>query len=99
TCNFELAFQNDFYGLGINSMFFLQNAPTERIFGVVVFNRNDSLQHDRPSIEIFVDKVNGTAGKLHAVIESLLLRFEPRKRGQQRRVNIQNALRESGYKK
>ena len=51
------------------------------------------LHNDRPVVEFFVHEMHGAAGDFHAIGEGLLLRFEARKRGQQRRMDVQNPPR------
>ena len=49
--------------------------------------------HDRPRVQVLVHEVHRAAGDLHAVLQRLVLRVETRECRQQRRMNIQNALR------
>jgi hypothetical protein len=56
------------------------------------------LHDDRPMIELFVDKVHGASGDSDPIGESLTLRVETGKGGQQRRVDVENALREGAHK-
>ena len=46
---------------------------------------------DGAGVQAFIDKVHGAAGEFHAVFEGLMLGVQAGKRGQQRRVNVQNA--------
>ncbi len=45
-------------------------------------------------VQVLVHEMYGAAAELHAIFERLLLRLKPRKRGQQRRMNVQNLSRE-----
>lgn len=96
--DFVTVFEHDSNGFGIDSVFLLQDARGKRVLCVLVFYGDDGLQNNRAGVEIFVDKMDGAAGELDAVFESLALRLEARKRGQQGRVNIQDAVGERGYK-
>ena len=53
-----------------------------------------ALEDDRSGVHALVDEVHGDAEHLHAVGERLLDRGEARKGGQQRRVDVDHALRE-----
>src|SRR5260221_111949 len=98
-CDFVIPFQNNFYGFGIDTVLFFQDAGAESFFGVAVFDRNHRLHDDWAGIEIFVDEMHGAAGEFYPVVEGLPLRFQPGKRRKQRRMNIQNALRKSRHEK
>ena len=74
-------------------MFLLQNAGRQRVFVVGVEHRNSLLHDDRAVVEFLVHKMHGAAGNFHSVSEGLLLRFESGKRGQQRRMDVENPLR------
>jgi len=80
--DFETAFEDDSNGFGINSMFLAQNARGKRVLCVFVVYWQNGLENDGTSIEIFVHKMNGASGEFDAVLESLALRFEARKRRQ-----------------
>src|SRR6266849_1871658 len=80
--DFVIAFEDDFHAFGVDAVFFFQDSLTEGVLVIGIFDGNDSLENDRTGIEIFVDEVHGTAGEFHAVLQRLLLRFEPGKRGQ-----------------
>ena len=79
-------------------MLFFQDSFRERRFRVVIHHGNDGLHDDGTGVEIFVHKMHGTPGEFHAILECLALRFEPRKRRQQRGMNIQDAVRKFGHK-
>src|ERR1700729_2995524 len=60
---------------------------------VIVFEyRNGFLDDDCAMIEFFVYKMHGASGDFDAVGECLLLRFQSRKGGQKRRMNVQDAV-------
>ena len=54
-----------------------------------------ALHDDRAGVEMFVDEVDGAAGDFHAVRDRLRLRVDAGKRGQQRRMDVQDAVRAS----
>src|SRR5260370_28753721 len=66
---------------------------------MAVANVNDSLQHNGAGVEIFVDEMDGATGEFHAVFERLALRFEAGERREQRRMDIEDAVRKFGDKK
>ena len=81
-------------GLRVGLMLFDQDAVGERV-GVVGFeHRNDPLQDDDAVIQMLVDEVHRAAGDLHAVVEGLGLRLEAGEGGQQRRMNVEDAVGE-----
>ena len=45
-------------------------------------------------IAFFVDKMHRAAGKLHAMVKRLMLSFQTRERRQQRRMNVDDPIRE-----
>ena len=79
-------------------MFFAQDAFGERVRRVAILDWHHGLHHNRPRVQILVHEMHGAARKFRAVLQRLALRFKSRKRGQERRVNIQNALRKRGHK-
>ena len=50
-----------------------------------------------PGIQVFVHEMHRAAADLHAVLQRLVLRVEPRKGRQQRRMDVQNALRKLAH--
>ena len=72
---------------------FAQNPRRERLRRVIVLDRHHRLQNNRPGIETLVHEMHRAARKFRAVFERLPLRFESRKRRQQRRMNVQDAVR------
>src|ERR1700741_2882034 len=95
--DFVVPFQDDFYGFGVDAMFLFQDALGKGVLVVSVEDRDSGLQDDGAGVEIFVDEMDSAAGKFYAVVEGLLLRFEAGERGEKRRMNIEDALRKSGY--
>ena len=65
----------------------------QRLHGVVVEHRNSGLHHDRSTVQLGCDEMHGRAADPHAVVERLALRVEAGKRRQQRRMNVEHALR------
>ena len=72
-------------------MLFGEDARREGLFGVVVADGDDALRDDGAAVEGLVNKVDGAAGKLHAVMERLALRIEAGKGREQARMNVENA--------
>ena len=95
--DFVVPFQDDFYGFGVDAMFLFQDALGKGVLVVGVENRDGGLENDGAGVEIFVDEVDGAAGKFDTVVEGLLLRFEAGEGGEKRRVNIKDALGKGGY--
>src|ERR1700688_3362088 len=95
--DFVVPFQDDFYGLGVNAMFLFQDALGKGVLVVGIENRDGGLQDDGTGVEIFVDEMDGAASEFYAVVEVLLLRFEAGERGEERGVDIKDALGEGGY--
>ena len=62
-----------------------------RIIGFV--NGHSPLQDDDAVVEMLVDKMHGAPCDFDAVVEGLLLRVKAGKGGEQRWMDIQNALR------
>ncbi len=83
-------------GLRVGDVLLGEDAGGEGVGIVAVEDRNGPLQDDDAVIELFVDKVDGAAGNLDAVIEGLLLRVETGKSGQQRGMDIEDALGKGG---
>src|SRR5947207_5848600 len=90
--NLVVSFQDNFNGFGINAMLFFKNFFGEGGFRVSVENRHSGLQNNRTRVEIFVHEMDGAAGEFYAIFEGLALRFKPRERRKQRRMNIQDAI-------
>ena len=64
----------------------------ERLRGVGGQHRHGGLQDDRAGVEIGGDEMNGGAADLRAVVDGLPLRVDARKRGQERRVDVDHAV-------
>ena len=95
--DFVVPFQDDFYGLGVDAMLLFQDALGKGVLVVGVENRDGGLENDGAGVEIFVDEVDGAAGKFYAVFEGLLLRFEAGEGWEKRGMDIQDALGKAGY--
>jgi len=95
--DFVVPFQDDFYGLGVDSMFLFQDALGKGVLVVGIEDRNGGLQDDGACVEIFVDEMDGAAGEFHAVVERLLLGFEAGEGREERGMNIEDALGKGGY--
>ena len=62
---------------------------------VTIQNRHGFLQNDGPVVQMLVNKMDRATGQLHAVFKRLFLRVHSRKSGQQRRMNVDNAIGKS----
>src|SRR6266700_3856590 len=80
-------------------MLLLQDFFGEGRLSVVVENGNSSLQNDGAGVEILVHEMNRAAGKFYAIFQGLTLRFESGEGGEQRRMNVQDAVWIFGDKK
>ena len=80
-------------------MLFDENACRQRLDGVAVEHRHGGLQHDRPVVELGVHDVHRRAGHTDAMLERLTLRVEAGKRGQQRRMDVEDAVRKRAKKR
>ena len=67
----------------------------ERVDRVVLEHRHRRLQDDRTVVELACHEVHGRAGDADAVLERLPLRVEAGKRRQQRRMDVEDAMRET----
>src|SRR5688500_7834595 len=76
-------------------MLLFEDACRKRFFRIVVKHLNNALSNNWPTIKCFVNEMNGTAGPLNSMFDSLKLSVEPRKRRQQAGMDIQDALAES----
>ena len=75
-------------------MLSLQDAIRECLSCVVIENGDSPLQDDRTRVELGRDQVDGDTADLHSVLDRLMLGIHSRKRRQQRRMNIENRVRE-----
>src|SRR6266508_1971340 len=73
-------------------MFLFEDSRGKSFLGVVIQHRNHPLRDDWATVERFINKVNGTARPLNAVFQYLSMSVKSGKRGQQTRMNIQNAM-------
>src|SRR3954451_18135507 len=53
------------------------------------------LEDDRAAVDALVDEMHGNSGQLYAVVECLLDRVDAREGGQQRRVDVDDPVREA----
>src|SRR5208337_4521869 len=95
--DFVVPFQDDFYGLGVDAMLLFEDAVGKGVLVVGVEDGDDGLEDDGAGIEIFVDEVDGAAGEFYAVVEGLFLRFEAWERGEERGMDVEDALGKGGY--
>ena len=74
-------------------MFFFEDAVGERVSGIGIEDRDGSLQDDRAAVQLLIHEVDRAAGNLDAMRPRLILGIETRKGGQQRRMDVENAIR------
>ncbi len=79
--------------LGVKTMFRLEDARREQIFIVIILHRDGSLGHDGAVIELLFHEVHRAAADLHTMLQGLALGVKTGERGQQGRMDIENALR------
>ncbi len=79
-------------GFGVNFMFLDQDAGGKVSTVSLSSNGHRGLQDNRTAVEMLIDQMDRAAGDLHAVSEGLVLGIEAREGGQQRRVDIEDAI-------
>ena len=87
--NLVVAAHNKGKRLGVGDVLLGENALCEGVGVVGVERGNRALEDDDAVVEMLIDKVDGAAGELDAVVEGLGLRIEAGKGGQQRGMNIE----------
>jgi len=75
-------------------MFLFENARGECVRRVSSQHRYGTLNNDRAAIEFGRDEVNGDTAHFHPVLDRLLLRIKSGECGQQRRMNVEDTVRE-----
>ena len=70
-----------------------EDTSRQGLDAVVIENRNGGLQHNRTIVEAGRHEMYRGAGHPDAVIECLTLRLEAGERRQQRRMNVEDAIR------
>src|ERR1051326_5570430 len=88
----KVAAEHDVDRLGIRDVLLLQDARGQRMFVIARVHRHRALDDDRTVVEMLVDEMHGAAADFDSVFERLPLRVEAGKRGQQRRMNIKDAI-------
>src|SRR5581483_9030943 len=78
--------------LRVGDVLLLEDAGGEGVFVISIEHRDRLLHDDGPVIEMLVDEVYRAPRDLHAVFNRLLLRFEPRKRRQQRWMDVEDTI-------
>lgn len=91
----EPAAQDEGDRLAVKAVFLIKDTRGQRVSRVVVFDRNYGLINDRTGIQLLIHKVHCATGITNPVYPRLVLSIETPKRRQERRMNIQYALRES----
>ena len=85
-------------GFGVGEVLLGEDAGGERLGGVGVEDGDGSLQDDDAVVYVLVDEVDGAAGDPGAEFESLTLGVEAGKRGEQRGVDVEDAIGVRGNK-
>ena len=75
-------------------MFLFENARGECVSGVSRQHGHGTLNDDWAPVEFGRDEVDGDTAHFHPVSDRLLLRIESRECRQQRRMNVEDAVRE-----
>jgi len=83
-------------GFGVGDVFFDENAVGEGVGVVGVEDGDSALEDDGTVVEVFVDEVDGASGDFDSVIEGLPLGSEAGECGEQRGVNVDDAVGEGG---
>ena len=75
-------------------MLLREDSRRERFGCISRKNWHGALHHDWPAVQFRSDEVDGYAAHLHAMLNRLPLRLQTRKRRQQRRMDVENRVRE-----
>ena len=84
--------------LGISDVFLLQHPRCQALGRIVVHDGYSPLHHDRAVVHRLIHKVHRASRYLGAELQRLCLRIQSRKRRQQRRMHIQDAVRKRAHK-
>ena len=71
-----------------------ENPLAKGLGGIAIEHWNGPLQHDRASVEFGREEMHCDTCDLDSVLQGLTLSVNPRERGKERRVNVQNGVRE-----
>lgn len=82
------------YGFGVYSMLFNLDAGGKGFFSIVVQDWYNGLNYDRSGIGSLINEMDGTSGKLHAILQCLSLGMEAWKRRKEGRVYVHDRIRE-----
>src|SRR5579885_3122094 len=98
--NVNLASQEQVDGLRQQAMLLLQNAGAQILNCIILKHRYGRLSNDRASIKLFRHQMHRAAGDLDTIRQRIGLgtrRHTTGKGGQERGVNIENAMRKSAH--
>lgn len=84
--------------LGVGEVLLVQDSLCQRVRVVPLEDRDGSLHDDGAVIEFVIDEMHCAAGDPDPISEGLFLRLETWKSRQQRRMNVNDAVWESGDK-
>ena len=90
--NLEVPTHHQGYGFGVGDVLFGEDALRQGMRVVRLEDRDAALQHNDAVIQMLIDVVHGAAGDFYAVVEGLCLCVEAGEGGQQRRMDVENAI-------
>src|SRR5882672_8079250 len=76
---------------GIEASFAILDTFVQAGLGVARQNGNGFLGNDRPAVDTLIDEMDGAAGHLDSIIQSLLPSLQSRKRRKQRGMDIHDS--------
>src|SRR5665647_417181 len=82
-------------GLGIDLVLLDEDAGRQRLLGVVLKHWDDGLEDDRAHVDLGGDEVDRAAGEPDAPVDGPLLDVEAGEGGQERRVDVDDAVLQS----
>ena|GEM_PF-2742792 len=92
-CNAETPFDEPAHGLRVNTVLFGQHAAGEAILIIIGQHRHSSLDHDGSIVEFRRHEMYARPVQPHPSRERAPVRMQPRKSGQQRRMDIEQTPR------
>ena len=72
-------------------MLFSKDAARKSLYGVIIVDRNRSLEYDGSSINFFVGEMHGAATDFHSMLNGFLLRIQAWEGGQKRRMYVNDS--------
>jgi len=96
--NLVIASEDPGDGFGVGDVLFGEDAAAEGVGVVGVKDGDGALEDDGSVVELVVDEMDRAAGHFDSVVEGLLLGFEAGEGGQQRGMNVEDAVAVSSDK-